>query len=263
MKGNELVNEPFDFSTKNRLNLADLHTILKTVIFPASTAKEKRFNLTKEDCAFLYKYMSMYPRESAYPYYDSTVWYDTYVKFLLYGSEPVKTEPHIRIFNKVGDAYGFLIDAAYIVDYKNNVEFILSAAIQCNSDGIFNDDKYDYDTIGFPFLKNLGRVIYEHELKRKRTIVPDLSSFEPRLSPRRREATRVRRSNRPSLVTPKPMPRPCGIELRRLRRADSAVPGGVKKPESRLGGLQPGVYREPDISSQTAAKGIAAKELYS
>jgi hypothetical protein len=70
----------------------------------------------------------------------------------------------VRIFNKVGDAYGFLIDAAYIVDYKNNVAFFLSAALLCNSDEIFNDDNYDYDTVGFPFLKALGKAIYQYEL---------------------------------------------------------------------------------------------------
>ena len=46
----------------------------------------------------------------------------------------------------------------------------LAQLIHCNSDGIFNDDKYDYDSIGFPFMKNLGRVIYEHELKRERKL---------------------------------------------------------------------------------------------
>jgi hypothetical protein len=54
---------------------------------------------------------------------------------------------------------------------------MLSAVIYCNSDGIFNDDKYDYATIGYPFLKNLGRVIHEHELKRQRKHPADLSSF--------------------------------------------------------------------------------------
>ena len=76
--------------------------------------------------------------------------------------------PDIRIFNKVGDAYGFLIDAAYIVDYKNEIEFMLSAVIYCNSDGIFNDDKYDYDKVGLPFMKNLGKIIYDYERTRIR-----------------------------------------------------------------------------------------------
>ena len=60
----------------------------------------------------------------------------------------------------------------------NKVEFMLTATIYCNSDGIFNDDKYDYETIGFPFLKNLGKIIYEYELKRQRSNIPDLSLFQ-------------------------------------------------------------------------------------
>ena len=176
-RGSQLINEPFDFSRKNRVSLADLHGVLKSILFPESVPVKQRFNLAKEDYAFLHRYMSMMPRESKWPAYDTANHWDTYVKFLFYGSEKGETEPHIRIFNKVGDAYGFLIDAAYIVDYKNNIEFMLSAVIHCNSDGIFNDDQYDYDSVGFPFMKNLGRVIYNYELKRQRKQVPDLSSM--------------------------------------------------------------------------------------
>ena len=78
----------------------------------------------------------------------------------------------------MGNAYGFLVDAAYIVDFRNNIEFLLSAVIYCNSDGIFNDDNYDYEKTGLPFMKNLGRVVYEYELKRKRKNVPDLRTFQ-------------------------------------------------------------------------------------
>ena len=176
-KAGSLINEPFDFSKKNRLSLQDLHSIVRSVLFPELVPDKQRFNLTKEDYDFLRKYMSMMPQESKFPFYPAPDYWDTYVKFLLYGSEKGKAEPNIRIFNKVGDAYGFLIDAAYIVDHKNNIEFQLSAVIHCNSDGIFNDDKYEYAEVGFPFMKNLGRVIYEYELKRQRKKVPDLSLF--------------------------------------------------------------------------------------
>ena len=44
-------------------------------------------------------------------------------------------------------------------------------------DVVYNDDRYEYDSVGFPFLKNLGFAIYEHELKRSRKNVPDLSAF--------------------------------------------------------------------------------------
>jgi Beta-lactamase enzyme family len=176
-RGDEIVNEPFDFSKKNRMSLTTLHSIVRSVVFPEAVSKKQQFNLTKDDYYFLRKYMSMTPLESKFPSYDKENYWDTYVKFLLYGTEKNISKNGIRIFNKVGDAYGFLIDAAYIADYNNNVEFMLSAVIHCNSDDIFNDDKYDYDEVGFPFMKNLGQVIYDLELKRKKNRVPDLSKF--------------------------------------------------------------------------------------
>jgi hypothetical protein len=60
---------------------------------------------------------------------------------------------NIRIFNKVGDAYGYLIDNAYIVDFENKVEFMLAAVINVNTDGVYNDGVYAYDSLGFPFFK--------------------------------------------------------------------------------------------------------------
>jgi Beta-lactamase enzyme family len=176
--GNRLVNEPFDFSAKNRISLPSLHNILKSVIFPEAVMPRQRFNLTSDDRQFLLEYMSKLPGESIHPSYDSTEIWDTYVKFLLAGSQKGGLPPDVRIFNKVGDAYGFLIDVAYIIDVKEKVEFMLSAVIHCNTDGIYNDDQYDYDRVGLPFMRNLGKVMYEYELKRPREQKPDLSAFE-------------------------------------------------------------------------------------
>ena len=169
-----LVNNAMDFSKKNRMELADLHQVLISLVFPETVKSSQKFNITNEDRQFVLKYMSQLPSESVFPSYDSS-YYDAYVKFLLYGSEQGKLPKNIRIFNKVGDAYGQLIDVAYIVDFEKNIEFMVSASIYCNQDGILNDDHYDYDTIGFPFMKNLGKLLYEHELKRKKNIQPDLS----------------------------------------------------------------------------------------
>lgn len=171
-----LVNEAFDFSQKNCFPLSSLHGIVKSILFPEAVPKQMRFNLTEDDYAFLRKYMSMMPGESVWPAYPAPEYWDTYVKFLYYGSEKGTAEPQIRIFNKVGDAYGFLIDGAYVADYENKVEFLLSAVIHCNSDGIYNDDHYDYDTVGLPFLKNLGRIIHAYERTKVRKGSP---SFFP------------------------------------------------------------------------------------
>jgi hypothetical protein len=65
----------------------------------------------------------------------------------------------------VGWAYGFLTDVSYVVDFKNKVEFMLSSTLYVNSDGILNDDKYDYESVGWPFLYELGQMVYKYELK--------------------------------------------------------------------------------------------------
>lgn len=169
-----LVNEPMDFSKKNKIELTDLHQILLSLVFPQAVKASQRFNITDADRRFVLQYMSQLPSESVNPSYDSS-YYDAYAKFILYGSEKGSLPKNIRIFNKVGDAYGQLVEVAYIVDFEKNIEFMVSAAIYCNKDEILNDDKYDYNTIGFPFLKNLGRIIYEYETKREKKFQPDLS----------------------------------------------------------------------------------------
>ncbi len=174
----QLVNEPFDFSKKNYISLKTQQDILKAVIFPEVTPARQRFDLTEDDYRFLYRVMSELPRESRFPKYDHEP--DHYVKFFMFGDnrEDEKMPASVRIFNKVGWAYGFLTDVAYVVDFEAGVEFFLAATIHVNEDGIFNDDNYEYETVGLPFLANLGRVIYDYEKKRKRKYKPDLSKFK-------------------------------------------------------------------------------------
>ena len=169
-----LQNMPMNFSKKNRLSLEDLNTVLTSVIFPQKVKASQRFNITPDDRNLFLKYMSSFPGESLYPSYDSS-YNDAYCKFILYGSEQGKLPKNIRIFNKVGDAYGQMIDAAYVVDFEKKIEFMVSAAVYCNKDEILNDDKYDYNSIGYPFMKNLGKALYDFEIKRKRNFTPDLS----------------------------------------------------------------------------------------
>ena len=178
-KGDSLVKLPFDFTAKNAYPLTDQQAVLRAVLFPESVNAKQRFNLTPDDYRFVYRYMSQLPGETRYPNYRAdTALYDSYCKFLMVGDQKNPMPKSLRIFNKVGDAYGYLLDNAYIVDFEKGVEFMLSAVISCNSDGIFNDSKYDYETVGYPFLGNLGRLIYDHEINRKKTRKPDLSKFK-------------------------------------------------------------------------------------
>ena len=164
----QLIKQPFDFSAKNRMSLADLEGVMKRVIFPEAFAEDQRFNLTEKDYSFLRFWMSRNTLESQEPNYaaDSTH-YDSYVKFFVYGDRPGQMNDTVRIYNKVGYAYGTLTDIAYIVDRVHAVEFLLSATILVNENQIFNDNTYEYDEKGIPFLGALGRAVLALERNEK------------------------------------------------------------------------------------------------
>lgn len=174
-----IIYKPFNFGLKNCYPLEEQQKLLRTLIFPETVPASQRFNLTKEDYNFLYKYMSTLPAESKHPDYSNSKEYKpSIVKFLMFGDKTDTIPSNIRIFNKIGDSYGYLIDNAYIVDFDKKIEFMLSAVVFSNADGIFNDSKYEYETICYPFMGNLGRVIYDYELKRPKKYLPDLSRFK-------------------------------------------------------------------------------------
>jgi len=178
MVDGQRLERPKDFSGKNAYSLLDQHEFIRNLVFPDSARPESRLDISDDDYRFLYRYMSMYPGESGIEAYSNPAEYpDGYVKFLMFGGDAKSIPPYIRIFNKPGDAYGFLTDAAYIVDFKNKIEFILAATIYTNENQTFNDDHYEYSEVGLPFMRDLGQAIYEIELHRKRNHEPDLSRF--------------------------------------------------------------------------------------
>jgi hypothetical protein len=176
-RNDSLVNEPMDFTTHNIFPLEEMQKMLQTVLFPESVSEGKRFNLTEDDYQFIYKNMSTLPYESNYPKYDTTEFFDSYTKFFFFRANKQKIPQNITVFNKAGWTYGFLTDIAYIIDPSNHVEFMLTATIYTNSDGILNDDKYDYETVGYPFFQETGKIIYNYELARRKSNVPDFTKF--------------------------------------------------------------------------------------
>src|ERR1700761_1865637 len=178
-KDDKLVMQPFDFSQNNVYPLVDQQSVLKRLLFPEVYPENDRFNLTDDQYELIYKYMSMWPTESKHPTYSPPEYFPAYCKWLFYGGDSLaRINPNIRIFNKIGDSYGYDIDNAYIVDFKNRVEFIISAVVQSNEDGIYNDNKYEYKTVCLPFMRDLGQTIYQYELQRKKKYLPDLKKFK-------------------------------------------------------------------------------------
>ncbi|WP_342087502.1 serine hydrolase [Dyadobacter sp. OTU695] len=173
-----LVEKPFNMANKNAFSLTDQQKVMKKLLFPEAFPANERFHLTHDDYRLIYTYMSKLPSESDFPRYNPSEFWPLYAKFLFYGADKeALPQPGMRIFNKYGDSYGFIIDNAYIVDFEHNVEFMLSAVVHSNEDGIYNDDHYEYKEVCYPFMKNLGRLVYEYELARTKKYKPDLSKF--------------------------------------------------------------------------------------
>lgn len=165
---NKKINEPKDFTNMNYISLQNIHSILQRLVFNDYVPKDLQFKINKDDQDFLLKHLTMYPRESAHPTYNKT-YFDSYKKYFMYGdSKKPITNEDIKITNIVGQSYGFMVDCAYIQNKKENVEFMLSAVIYTNNNQIMNDGKYEYNTIALPFLAELGRQVYDFELKRNK-----------------------------------------------------------------------------------------------
>ncbi len=166
---NKKVNQPKDFTNMNYMSLQNTHTILQRLVFSNYLPFDQRFDMMEDDRQFLINYLTMYPRESSHPTYNSKIYFDSYKKYFIYGdSKSPITNSDLKITNIVGQSYGFMTDCAYIHNEKDNVEFMLSAVIYTNEDQIINDGRYEYNTIALPFLAELGRQMYAYELKRKK-----------------------------------------------------------------------------------------------
>lgn len=147
----------FDFSAKNYYPLTTLHNTLKRLLFPNEFQLNERFNINDKDREFILSSMYQLPREQGF---DSKEFYDSYCKFLIFGDTKDKIDSSIKIYNKIGQAYGTLTDCAYIIDEKAGVEFMVTATLLVNKNNIFNDGIYEYEEIGIPFLAELGRQLY-------------------------------------------------------------------------------------------------------
>lgn len=176
--GDRIIHHPYDFTTANNLPLAEITGILQAALFPDAVPSAQHPSLTASDYAFLRQYLHLTPHASHFSAYTTPKYFDSYKKYLYYGRVPtVKPQFGLRVFNIVGMSHGYLADVAYFADSLHRSEFMLSAVLYVNQDGIINDGAYEYDSIGEPFLAQLGQLLYQYEAKRSRQATPNLDIF--------------------------------------------------------------------------------------
>ena len=160
IRNDSLIHQMFSFEDKNYISLRDLHEITKMIIFRNMYSGDKIFRMSDDFYDFILQSMSWNTLEGAKYGYTEPKYWDSYVKFFLFGDSKNEIPKNFKIYNKVGFAYGHLTETAYIIDLENNIEFILSCTLRVNENNIYNDGVYQYDSVGIPFLSNLGKSIY-------------------------------------------------------------------------------------------------------
>jgi hypothetical protein len=156
---NELQNKSMDFSRKNYFSIEELNNILIFLFFP-EVSKNKKFNLSKSQNILIQKLMSSTPFDMGF---DKNIYPNNYNKFFIYGDKDGMINDNI--YNKVGNAYGYSIDNAYIYNKNSDRHFVLTACIYTNANNILNDNYYEYDEIGIPFLAEIGRFLTNYNIR--------------------------------------------------------------------------------------------------
>ncbi len=154
------IDKPMSFFYKSYLPLRDMQHALARLVRPDLVRiPGEPFDLTESQRALLLDALSVYPGDSKNPVWSREKYPDGYAKFFLDGVTRVKPKESVRIYNKVGLAYGFVTDNAYIVDTTTGKGFFLAVTMYANSNEVLNDDKYDYDTVAFPFFADFAEVV--------------------------------------------------------------------------------------------------------
>ena len=157
----EILDESLNFSEKNRSSITDMHNLIKYIFYPEIFDSTNAFNLNVEDYDFLRYWMSRFTYEDiGEKFIGDEKFFETYNKFFIHGDEQSLSNEQIRVYNKIGQAYGTSIDNGLIKNYQDNIEFILTATIYTNKNKVINDNLYEYDDIAVPFLAKLSRSIY-------------------------------------------------------------------------------------------------------
>ena len=158
----EILDESLNFSEKNRFSITDMHNLIKYIFYPEIFDMANTFNLNVEDYDFIRYWMSRFTYEDiGEKFIGDEKFFENYNKFFIHGDKQSVSNEQIRVYNKIGQAYGTSIDNGLIKNYQNNVEFILTSTIYTNKNKVINDNLYEYDDIAEPFLAKLSRAIYK------------------------------------------------------------------------------------------------------
>jgi hypothetical protein len=172
------VAKPYDFNSFLDYPLVDIHKTVFRLVFPQKVSVNERFQLTFDSRKYILKCMGNFPREMKNnSYHNKDQYPDNYYKYTIIGNKPeLASSGRYRIFSKIGIAYGFVTESAYVVDFENQKDFLVSVSIYVNDDDVVNDNVYEYSKIARPFIANFTRLIQDS--LEKTSIEQSLASYD-------------------------------------------------------------------------------------
>jgi hypothetical protein len=161
--GGHRIEHPLSFADKNAMRLSDMQSTLVRLVrpdlLPSAAAHD---TASKEDLAYVQKALGTFPSESGLAGFNRNIVADYQYSPFLRGIERVRPRGRFEIYTKVGQAYGFLIANAYVVDKETGRSFFLVASIYANPNEVLNDDHYAYDTVSEPVMADLAEAACRH-----------------------------------------------------------------------------------------------------
>ena len=151
------VHGPKDYINSNYVSLWEAHHMLVSLMRSDSSV----FRIDEEIKKVLTDAMGSFPRELNSKHYTGS-YPDHYYKFFLDPVSMHTSDGSLRIYNKVGIAGGFISDVSFFHDKRSGLRFYLSAAMMAKKDGIPDNGKYDYYSIGIPVFRKIGAIVYAY-----------------------------------------------------------------------------------------------------
>lgn len=150
------VDAPMSFATKNGVKLSDLQRLLVALFHELPESDTARLPALSRDAASLMLRLMRGPLSEK----DGVSAESREARFKpmlpgLLGFGLARAQ--IDYTNKAGRAYGFHLDNARI-RIGDRIAYV-TVGMLANSDGVFNDDRYDYDALSFPALRALGAMV--------------------------------------------------------------------------------------------------------
>lgn len=154
---------PLSFADKNAMSLRELQDALVRIMRPELLPATARAGVAcQDDMGYVRQALGTLPSASGLPGFDRNVVADYQLSPFLRGIERVRARGRFEIYAKVGQAFGFLVANAYVVDKETGRSFFLIASVYANPDETMNDDQYAYTSISFPALADVGEAFTRH-----------------------------------------------------------------------------------------------------